>query len=202
MYHTFNWSVSAASSSHGVSEMKLYKIDSSQSQFTVHTDTASLLGAMGHKLQIAIQDFSGQIRIPSEKPELASLQMKVKSQSLTATDKISEKDKAEIEDTMQNKVLNTPTFSEITFSSSKVSGKQAKEGLFEIKITGDLTLHGVTRLMEIPTQVSIKANQLLATGEFRLKQTDFKIKPFSALGGAMKVKDELSLTFHLKAHTE
>jgi polyisoprenoid-binding protein YceI len=182
--------------------MKLYKIGPSQSKFIVHTDTAGLLGAMGHKLNIAIQDFSGQIRLPSDKPESASLQMKIMPRSLTVTDKISEKDKAEIEDNIQNKVLHTQIYPEIIFASSTVSGKKIKDGSYKIKITGNLSLFGVTRLIEISTLVSINENQLIATGDFLIKQTDFKIKPFSALGGTLKVKDELRLSFSLQAHSE
>jgi polyisoprenoid-binding protein YceI len=191
---------SSAARSKGVPEMKYYIIDPAQSEFMVHTDTGGLLGGMGHKLNIAIQEFSGQIKIPSYKLQSASLQIKVKPQSLTVTDKVEEKDKAEIEDNMQKKVLDIQKFPEIIFVSRDVNGKQVTEGLLEVKITGDLTLHGITKPVEIPTQVSIKQNQLTATGEFSIKQTDFKIKPFSAMGGTLKVKNSLRLTFNLQAH--
>jgi hypothetical protein len=36
-----------------------------------------------------------------------------------------------------------------------------------------------------------------ASGEFTLRQTDYGIQPFSAIGGAMKVKDELKFCFEM-----
>ena len=39
---------------------------------------------------------------------------------------------------------------------------------------------------------------LTATGKFTIKQTDFGIKPIS-IGGVVKVKDELNITFTIAA---
>jgi len=43
---------------------------------------------------------------------------------------------------------------------------------------------------------------LQAQGDFSLKQTDFGIKPFSAAGGTIKLKNELKFDFEIVAHKE
>ena len=42
-------------------------------------------------------------------------------------------------------------------------------------------------------------DSLRANGEFTLRQTDFNIKPASAVGGTIKLKDELKFTFDIIA---
>ena len=47
--------------------------------------------------------------------------------------------------------------------------------------------------------VEISEQGLTATGKARLRQTDFGIKPVSAGGGTVKVKNELGLDFRIVA---
>ena len=45
-------------------------------------------------------------------------------------------------------------------------------------------------------------DSLRAKGDFSLKQTDFGIKPFSAAGGTIKLKNELKFVFDIMAQKE
>ena len=51
----------------------------------------------------------------------------------------------------------------------------------------------------VPVEFEISEHALHATGTLRLRQTDFGIDPFSVLGGALTVQDELALTFEVRA---
>ncbi|MGH8426570.1 MAG: YceI family protein [Gammaproteobacteria bacterium] len=66
-----------------------------------------------------------------------------------------------------------------------------------VKITIALTLHGVTRVLPATTQLSLDARQLLASGTFTMRQSDFGITPYSVLLGALKVADPLDIRYHL-----
>ena len=66
-------------------------------------------------------------------------------------------------------------------------------------LNGDLTLHGVTKRIAVPVAVTITPEQIRATGEVTIKQTDFGIKPYSAGLGTVKVKNELKLSFVMVA---
>ncbi len=63
----------------------------------------------------------------------------------------------------------------------------------------DLTIRGATRRVEIPIELERSAGMFTARGSLRIRQSDFGITPFSALGGAIQVGDELELRFDIVA---
>ncbi|MBA5637972.1 YceI family protein [Duganella sp. LX20W] len=63
----------------------------------------------------------------------------------------------------------------------------------------NITLHGVTRALPVQAQRETDADGLRVRGKLKLKQTDFGLVPFSVMGGAMAVQDELELRFDLRA---
>lgn len=74
--------------------------------------------------------------------------------------------------------------------------------LFSATLNGALTLHGVTRNVPIPARVVLLGDMLRASGDFTLRQSDFDIKPVSVAGGALKLKDELKLSFEIVARSQ
>lgn len=66
-------------------------------------------------------------------------------------------------------------------------------------LQADIKLHGVTRRYAIPAVLTARADGISASGSFTLKQSDFGIKPFSVMGGALAVQDELELRFNISA---
>lgn len=173
-----------------------YQIDPSQSNLMIYTSNTGLFASAGHKLEIKANDISGLIQFDPKSFASGVLQIKVASHSLKLSSSISEKDKKEIEESLCSKVLECDQFPWITFKSSQVQTKDDQTHL----ITGELNLHGVSKSLPIEVQIKHENKQIEATGEFKLKQSDFKIKPPSALGGMVKVKDELKITFHIVAH--
>ncbi|HLG15024.1 MAG TPA: YceI family protein [Blastocatellia bacterium] len=177
-----------------------YRIDASQSKFMVKAYVGGFLSVFGHDHNIAIKDLAGEALVTPDTIEPASLQLTIRSESLTVTDKVSEKDKKEIEATMRGEVLETSTYPEIVFKSTSVIATRTGDGQYQAKIWGDLTLHGVTRSGLIYANVGLSGNTLRARGEFPLRQTDYNIKPVSVAGGTVKVKNELRLSFDIVAN--
>jgi hypothetical protein len=62
-----------------------------------------------------------------------------------------------------------------------------------VDLVGVFTLHGVKRKVVIPVEIESHGPILRLTGSFRIKQTDFGIKPYKKLGGVVGVADELSI---------
>jgi len=81
-------------------------------------------------------------------------------------------------------------YSEISFQSTKAD----QSGGGSWKVYGMLMLHGQTK--PITVQVSEKNGHYV--GQASLKQTDFGIKPIRVGGGAVRVKDELSIEFDIQ----
>ncbi|MCS0583005.1 YceI family protein [Massilia pinisoli] len=62
-----------------------------------------------------------------------------------------------------------------------------------------VTLHGVTRRLDLPAAVQVDAATIVADGTARLKQTDFGITPFSVGAGLLAVGDELEVRYRIVA---
>lgn len=176
-----------------------YSLDAGQSRFIVRVFVGGVFSAFGHDHTIAIRDISGEATLSPGTLAPASLQMKIKADSLAVIDKIKESDRQEIEKTMRAEVLETSQYPEIVFKSTKVEAEKTGEGRYQAKIWGELTLHGVTRGGLIGAEVEVTGNTLRARGEFPLKQSDYNIKPVSVAAGTVKVKDNLKFTFNIVA---
>jgi polyisoprenoid-binding protein YceI len=195
---TNNESVSSAATGLSSPEVRRYRIDAGQSNFMVHAFVGGLLSGFGHNHNIAIKDISGQTEFTDGTVTPASLHLRVRADSLTVTDKVSDGDRQTIEKTMREQVLETGKFSEITFNSTKIeTGPKGADGRYQVNIWGDLTLHGVTHNILINAQLSFDLKSLRARGEFALKMTDYSIKPPTVAGGTIKVKDNLKFDFNI-----
>jgi polyisoprenoid-binding protein YceI len=179
-----------------------YEVDSARSKFTVQAFAGGLLAGLGHNPTIGIRDFSGEVQLPGPGTIAgASLRLVINARSLTVLDEIKDKDREEIQSTMLGQVLEISAYPRIVFQSTEITGARITEGRFRARVVGDLTMHGVTRSgLWIQTQVSMTGDTIRATGDFTIKQTDFKIKPVSVAGGTLKLKDELKFVFDVVGH--
>jgi polyisoprenoid-binding protein YceI len=176
-----------------------YRIDSGKSRFIVQVFRSGIFKVFAHDHTIRIRDFSGEALVTPGSLAPASLQLAIRADSLVVLDKVSDSDRREIEATMRNQVLETSQHPEITFKATQVEAERRGEGDYTARIRGDLTLHGVTREIQIVARVEFGDNIMRATGNFAIKQTDYKITPVSIAGGTVKVKDEIKFTFDIAA---
>lgn len=176
-----------------------YRIDARQSQFVVQAFAHGLLSAFGHNPTIAICGFGGDVGIDGGALEAASILMLVQSDSLSVIGEVKEKDRREIEQMMRADVLETARYPEIVFMSTRVEAQQISDGQYQARIGGKLSLHGVTRDHSVEARVAISNESLRVQGECSLRQSYYNIKPVSALGGTLKVKDELKFSFDIVA---
>jgi polyisoprenoid-binding protein YceI len=180
-----------------------YLIDAKGSKFTVRAFATGMLSVFGHNPTIAIPDLSGEVEFASGTSGDASLKMVVQAASLAVTDDISNKDREEIERRMHDEVLETESFPEIVYECSRASSVQRlSEGLYLVSLDGNLALHGVTRKQSVAARVTVSGDTLRAAGEFTLRLSDYEIRPVSAAGGTVKLKDELKLLFDIAARKQ
>ncbi len=180
-----------------------YRIVPEQSEFTVQAFAEGLLSVFGHDPVFAIEDFNGEVQFVPGSFESASLKMTIKAESISLIDKVKEKDRLEIEQNMREQVLEIAKYPEIVFVSSNISVTRLAGGRYRARIIGDLTFHGATQKnLWITAEVTMSGENLRAQGGFSLKQTDFGIKPFSAVGGTIKLKNEVKFSFDIAARRE
>lgn len=180
---------------------RTYTVVAAESSFWVFVAKAGLFSGFAHDHEIGVKSFSGKIVVPETGAGNGLLELEVNTQSLVVLDKKpSEEDKKKIFNSMHNEVLESAKHPKITFKSVSVSDlKPAGAESYSFTLNGDLTLHGVTKRIAIPVTAKINAQQLRAGGKYTLKQTDFGIKPYSAVGGAVKVKNEVVINFDIVA---
>lgn len=179
-----------------------YLIDGEKSMFTVRAFATGMLSAFGHNPTISIPNFEGEILLNPEAVEQSSLRLVIHSASLNDTDDISEKDRNEINRAMHQEVLESDSYPDIAYECSSLTANKTGEGQYWVTLNGKLALHGVTRAQPVSARVSLNADTLRAAGDFSVRQSDYDIKPVSAVGGTIKLKDELKLSFDITARKQ
>jgi len=155
-------------------------IDAAHSKITIHVGKSGIFSAAGHEHEVSAPiaegaiDDSGNGRVWF-RVETAKMQV------------LPEKDQAAVQRDMQEKVLESSKFPEIRFQSVMVK----KLGAGKWQVTGNLRLHGHVN----PVTAEVRQEGQAYSGQATLKQSQFDIKPVSAAGGTVKVKDELKIDF-------
>jgi polyisoprenoid-binding protein YceI len=67
------------------------------------------------------------------------------------------------------------------------------------RMNATLTLNGNTRAMDLSPQIVLAAGEVGVDGRVALEQTNFGITPFSILGGALRVQDQVAVRFRIRA---
>lgn len=182
--------------------MGQYLLDKSASKFTVRAFAGGMLSIMGHDPTIAIRDFAGEAGFDPAAPGEASLRIQIRADSLEVTNDIKSKDRRDIESTMNDKVLESAKYPTIGFESEGTSATRLSEGRFQVKMNGNLSLHGETGTVPVTAQVILIGDMLRASGDFSLLQSNYGIPLVSVAGGALKLKDELKFTFDIVARKQ
>jgi polyisoprenoid-binding protein YceI len=176
------------------------RIDSRNSRILVVVRRGGLFAKLGHDHVVASRHIEGLAAAPANgQPGSTSFRFRLDQltvdesalraetglPSVTTADAI-----AGTRSNMLTKVLDAEKYPYV-----EVTAVTTPQG----PLQADITLHGVTRRYAIPAVLAVRADGLSASGKFTLKQSDFGIKPFSVMGGALAVQDELELSFSISA---
>jgi polyisoprenoid-binding protein YceI len=178
-----------------------FQIDAARSDFMVRALAGGTLWFKGHDHFVRPGEFTGEVELTPGAISPASLVMRVRAASLAETrDVFTAEQKGIINKELREIVLEPDKYPEITFKSTNVTVETPAGGEFRVKIAGDLTLHGVTRRVEIPAQVTMSGGDLRARGEFGISRKDFNVKATSAFHGTVRIRDGLRVIFNIVAH--
>jgi polyisoprenoid-binding protein YceI len=153
---------------------------------TVKTGRSGAAAKAGHDLTIAVDTWDATLTI-GEDPAESSLTLNADSNSLRVVEgsggiqALGDDDKKNIKETIDKDVLKKE---DIQFRSTSVEGGDDK-----LSIQGDLTLRGKTN----PITFDLALTDGKVSGSAVVKQTNFGMKPYSALFGALKVADEVNV---------
>jgi polyisoprenoid-binding protein YceI len=156
----------------------------------VHTGREGKAARAGHDLEIEVEDWSATLQLGAT-PADTQLALSANSRSLRVLSgsggiqTLGDDDKASIKQTIDDEVLNG---AEIEFRSTSTEAGASDD---QLHVEGELTLLGSTRPLALTLAV---AGDGALSGAATLSQREFGIKPYSALFGTLKVKDEVTVT--------
>ena len=162
-------------------------IDIERSTLRIHVGKAGLFSVAGHEHWVTAPIAQGGL----EETEPSHIWFRIDAAKLAVeNDKdLSSAQQAEVQRTMQTKVLDSDHYPEITFRSTSI--ERASAGGWLVK--GDLSLHGQTH----PVSTVVHKQAEAYVGHCQIKQTAFGIHPVTVAGGTVKVKDELQIEFSI-----
>jgi len=158
-----------------------HTIGPSNGSLKVKTGKEGAAAKMGHNLVLGVNSWEATVEggdSPSIKLTADPGSIEVVSGDGGAKP-LGDKDKADIKKGMDSKVLGS---SQITFTSSEVTDSQAK---------GDLSIAGGSSQVTVP--ISVSGDKI--SGSIQLSQKDFGIKQYTAMMGALKVTDQVTVEF-------
>jgi polyisoprenoid-binding protein YceI len=161
--------------------MPTQKLGPDNAQLTVRTAREGAAAKLGHDLLIEVTSWDGTVETGDD-GSVTSATLTVDPNSLQVREgtggakSLSDKDKGEIKSQIEKKILQGKP---ISFQSTDVKGSS---------IRGDLELNGTTRpvtfLISLDGAPSASAS---------VTQSDWGIKPYSAMMGALKVRDTVDV---------
>jgi polyisoprenoid-binding protein YceI len=159
-------------------------------RLTVHTRRGGAAAKAGHDLVIEVTSWRGELDVGDDTTvtltaDARSMRVREGSGGMTS---LGDDDKTNIEQTINDEVLKgTP----IEFRSAACEVSPEGDRML---VSGELELAG--RRAPIRFELSVNGGRL--SGSATVKQTDFGMKPYSALFGTLKVLDEVQVAVDAK----
>ncbi len=162
----------------------------------VHSDVSFQVRHFVSKVRGDFTDFEGTIQIDQAKPEASSVVFTIKTASINTKNE------------SRDKHLNSPDFfdtakfPEITFKSTKI----AANGKDKYNVTGEFTMHGVTKEITLPVTYtgSMKDPRGTERAGFELTTTlnrqDYGVKYNKTLdNGSLMLSDDVQVTILIES---
>jgi len=178
---------------------KVLRINTLHSLVTIKVQRGGVFSQLGHDHIVASRHVTGYVDITNGRADLyiALDRLTVdEAQLRTEAGLTSTPTMAQIEGTKQNmlvKVLETNLYPYARVRINKIVNEDAR-------VSAEIALHGNVRRIQVPIKMQTLQSGITIDGELVFNQSDFGITPYSVLGGALQVLDQLEL--HFKIFTE
>jgi polyisoprenoid-binding protein YceI len=165
------------------------------SRFEVTTGKSGLFGFAGHEHTIRARVFSGRIVYRPASIAASHLEITVLTDSLEVLTPPDTEEIRKVTASMRTEVLDVANYPEIRLVSQRIEGTQGR-----VTVTAALTIKGQTREVPLTVDLEIGADTVYATSTFKIKQTDFAIRPYrGGPGGTVRVADEVKFSIRAVA---
>ena len=152
------------------------------------TGRQGLAGKAGHDLTLTVRDWSGEATL-DDAGALTQLTVAATLSSLEVTKgeggikPLSDKDKATILD-QAAKTLQAQKHPQVTFTMSGTTGSNDQQ-----QVTGMASIAGASKPVKADLAVTRTGQQARIVGSAEVIQSEFGVKPYTGMLGALKVRD-------------
>jgi len=174
----------------------IYAVDPDASLLAATVRRAGLMARLGHDHVVASHTLAGQAAPGLGRADVTFRvdQLTVDEPQLLRDAGIDTRPSPQAVEGTRNNMLG-PVLDAQRYPVVTLHAERSGDGPLRVAVT----LHGVTRWLELPAAVQVDAHQVTAQGTARLKQTDFGITPFTVGGGLLAVDDELVVRYRIVA---
>ena len=189
-------------------EGRAYAVVAGESLLTVLVFRGGALAKAGHNHVIASHALTGTAWIPPEDASRASFEVHVPVNEFTIDEPAlraleGKEFAAEVPDSAREgtkkNMLSEPMLDGARFPDVVLKSERLESGSEGMLAQVSVAIRGQTRTVTVPVRYEIKENEVRAQGQFALRQTDLGLTPFSLLGGALRVEDEMTVKFSVVA---
>ena len=195
----------AASQAQEPAASKVFRVDSDNSRIHVLAYPDGPLKRFGHHHVISHTSVSGSVEVaPDPLDSVINLELAVtefgvddpESRALEGDDFEGEVPEKDIEGTRANmlgeRLLNGEQFPAIQIRSSAIEGSMP-----DVKIVATVSVIGVEQTVTFPASIELSDNSFVARGELEITHGELGLAPFTAMGGALSVRDLLVLKYEI-----
>ncbi len=175
------------------------RVDSSRSLVTLRVYRGGPLARLGHDHIIASHDVSGFVDMKAGYAELTVPldRLTVDEPALRAAAGWEPEVTPEaIAGTRRNMLVKVLQADRFPLAQIRITQRDLADSTLEVAIT----LHGVTHTGLVQARIVAPSEQAVTVaGRMTLNQSDFRITPFSVMGGALQVQDTVEVQFSIAA---
>lgn len=162
-------------------------------QLAIRTDVTGRASKMGHRLTIAVTSWSATVEWSGDAPTAVFLVAEVGSLEvihgegglipLIGPEKVVAKANA-------LESFDVDRYPSIRFDSEEITAEDSG-----FRLAGTAEIHGVSKAIVVDVTATELGDRWHIGSETTVRQSDYNITPYSQMFGAMKVVDEVTVTF-------
>jgi len=186
----------------------LYAVDPGASDFHWLVYKAGAFARLGHNHVIKAAALDGNVTVDGSNPANSRFEIMIPVADLTVDDPALRSGLGEefasvptpddIAGTRKN-MLSDRVLDGVKFPMIRITGTGPIDGQGAQTLKVRVELLGRSVDLTVPTEVSVEAERVEASGEFELSHADLGMQPFTVMMGALQVGEKLSFSYRIVA---
>lgn len=187
---------------------KVFTLSPKSSAIRIYVFRAGASARFGHNHVLSAPDFTGFVYLPDGGPSGVRFDLEFRLDQLEIDNPVYRSNLGQAfstpvpqdaaqgtrENMLGDNNLQAARFPWVRIHSLQVAGEAPK---FAARV--QVEMHGQKREMDVPLTVEGLPQSISVSGSLVLRQSDFGVRPYSILGGALAVQDEVVIDFKLAA---